>query len=169
MPYNAWPEVLRELRKEQGLKREPVALKSGVSISTWYRWETGDCRPGPNQLENIARGLGLSEDDVGLRYAEILERHYKERKKAGKGAAETEISGEIAGEGGPARDEAESRGPQPPEPPALPPRRGAVWVDLNEIYDTLAGLYPPVPPRTERKRLRPRVRPTLVRRKNPKR
>ncbi len=73
MLFNAWIEVLREASEEQPrMSHEKFAVLAGVATSTWSRWTTGAIHPGPHQLGNIAQALGISETELGLRYARKL-------------------------------------------------------------------------------------------------
>jgi DNA-binding transcriptional regulator YiaG len=45
---------LRDQRERAGLNQAEAAVYSGVSPSTWYRWEAGQGEPNRSQLDRIA-------------------------------------------------------------------------------------------------------------------
>ncbi|MEV5819215.1 helix-turn-helix transcriptional regulator [Micromonospora haikouensis] len=54
-------QLLRQHRAKLRLRQEDVAERSGVSLRTISRWETGQVRnPKPEELQAVCRVLGLS-------------------------------------------------------------------------------------------------------------
>ena len=45
---------LRDQREAAGLNQAEAAVYSGVSPSTWYRWEAGQGEPNRSQLDRVA-------------------------------------------------------------------------------------------------------------------
>lgn len=74
--YNPWPQILPRFRREHRLTQEGAAEAACVSRLTWHRWETGKQVPNPCQLEDLASGLRLSEDELGYMYATAVRYHY---------------------------------------------------------------------------------------------
>ncbi|MEV2239437.1 helix-turn-helix domain-containing protein [Micromonospora sp. NPDC049891] len=59
--------LLREYRAKAGLRQEDVAERSGVSLSTIQRWESGQARnPKPDEVQAVCRVLGLSTVTAGV-------------------------------------------------------------------------------------------------------
>lgn len=62
--------VLRQLRKERGLKQIELAVEVAVDHSLISRWETGGVLPTSKDVQHIAAVLGLTQDEAEeLRYA----------------------------------------------------------------------------------------------------
>ena len=49
---------LRTIRCKKGLNREEMAVKLGISISTYARWETGKTQPKMDQVAKLQEVLG---------------------------------------------------------------------------------------------------------------
>jgi transcriptional regulator with XRE-family HTH domain len=59
--------LLREYRTKAGLRQEDVVTRSGVSLSTIQRWESGNARnPKPDEVQAVCRVLGLSTVAAGV-------------------------------------------------------------------------------------------------------
>ncbi len=52
--------TLRQLRKQQGLTQEQLAVAADVSSSTVYHIEAGKVRPRPSIVRRLARALDVS-------------------------------------------------------------------------------------------------------------
>ena len=50
---------LRALREKAGLTHEQVAEAVGVTVTTYYRWESGENFPKPELFPALAFALGL--------------------------------------------------------------------------------------------------------------
>lgn len=50
---------LRKLREKTGLTHEQVAKAMKVTITTYYRWESGQNHPKPDYLPKLAKTLGI--------------------------------------------------------------------------------------------------------------
>lgn len=59
--------LLREYRQAARLKQEDVAERSGVSLRTYNRWESGQLsRPEPEDVRRVCRVIGLSTVLAGV-------------------------------------------------------------------------------------------------------
>ena len=52
---------LRRLREDAGLTHEQIANSLGVTVTTYYRWESGENFPKPDLLPIISKALGLKK------------------------------------------------------------------------------------------------------------
>lgn len=55
---------LRELRKKTGLSQKEVGTELGVAQSTVAMWETGDNRPRPDKIPEIANIYGVNIEEA---------------------------------------------------------------------------------------------------------
>lgn len=56
--------TLRQLRKQQDLTQEQLAVAADVSSSTIYHIEAGKVRPRPSIVRRLARALSVSPSDI---------------------------------------------------------------------------------------------------------
>jgi transcriptional regulator with XRE-family HTH domain len=52
---------LRRLREDAGLTQEQIATSLGVTVTTYYRWESGENFPKADLLPIISKALGLKK------------------------------------------------------------------------------------------------------------
>ncbi len=138
MLFNPWPEILLPARKERGLSQENSADRAGVSVATWQRWETGRVHPGHNVFDRLARGVGLSPEELGLRYAQAMLRHYQScaapsPEPAGPGAGDAR-----ADDRRPAASEVDRGRPRPAMIRGYSADQGPLWIDLKGLFALLA-------------------------------
>ena len=62
--FTKWYDKLEFLRHLYGLTQEEIALKIGVSHTTYGRWERGQHRPIPVYQEKIADVLKTPRKDI---------------------------------------------------------------------------------------------------------
>ena len=55
---------IRELRNEQGISQEQLAIKVGVSRQAVTKWETGAGAPDIENLATLARVFGVTVDEI---------------------------------------------------------------------------------------------------------
>ena len=55
---------LRRLRETAGLTHEQIAKLVGVTITTCYRWESGENAPKPDLIPSISQALGLQTAQI---------------------------------------------------------------------------------------------------------
>lgn len=60
----AFGENLRKIRENKGLSAEKAATLCGISPSTFTKYERGEVQPTANPIRQIAKGLGVSTDEV---------------------------------------------------------------------------------------------------------
>ncbi len=138
MLFNPWPEILRPARLERGLTQDNAADRAGVSEVTWNRWENGKIHPGPQVFAKLARGVGLSEAELGFRYAQALMYHYEDRLAE---AREPDgRSGDVprAGDPLPPAPSDSRQAPRPALIRGFSSDRGALWIDVNGLIDALS-------------------------------
>lgn len=63
---------LKPHREEQQLTQTVLARRTGVSAGTIRRWESGARTPGADDIERLARALGLHPGDLFLPPASLL-------------------------------------------------------------------------------------------------
>lgn len=57
-------ERLTTLRKQAGLTQSVLGRRLGVSATTIYKWEHGQCEPGIDSLNTMAQIFGVSVDTL---------------------------------------------------------------------------------------------------------
>lgn len=57
---------IKELRSQKGLSVEQAAVASKLTVSMWYKIESGDRRPSVQTLEQVAAALSCSVADLFL-------------------------------------------------------------------------------------------------------
>ena len=62
----ALSENIKKCRKDKGLSQAEAAEKSGIPKSTWIKYENGDIEPTAEPIRAIAKGLGVSTDEILL-------------------------------------------------------------------------------------------------------
>lgn len=73
-PNQRFAALLREARKKAGLDQEDVAEQSGVSLSTYGRWENGNVgNPKPRQVLAVCEVLGLNTVAAGIALGYVAE------------------------------------------------------------------------------------------------
>ncbi len=55
---------IKSLRSSRGLSVEQAAVSSGLTVSMWYKVESGDRKPSVQTLEKVADALGYSIRDL---------------------------------------------------------------------------------------------------------
>ncbi len=66
-----YPDILKELRKDKGLKQEDMAEYFGIAKSTYCDFENGKRKMPLTMLDSLADLLGTSTDYILGRTAEI--------------------------------------------------------------------------------------------------
>lgn len=74
--HNPWPEVLDFVLRHTDLNQNQLAEAAGISQKTTSRYSTRESRVGPN-FDKIAKGAGLTPDQLGYVYAFFQMRHYR--------------------------------------------------------------------------------------------
>lgn len=57
---------VKTLRLRRGLSVEQVAVDSGLTVSMWYKIESGQRRPSVDALERVGKALGCTVADLFL-------------------------------------------------------------------------------------------------------
>ncbi len=158
MLFNPWPKLLRQARNERGLTQDNAADRAGVTEVTWNRWENGKVHPGHKAFPKLALGVDLSEDELGYRYAQALARHYEERLTAAPEPGGPPADAPRAGDRWPPFPEDNRQPSRPAQIRGFSSDSGAIWIDVNQIFEALAAhqaIGSAVPRPDER---RPRIR-----------
>ncbi len=58
--------TLRQLRKQQDLTQEQLAVAADVSSSTIYHIEAGKVRPRPSIVRRLAHALAVAPDEIDV-------------------------------------------------------------------------------------------------------
>ncbi len=66
------PLYLKPHREEQDITQAVLAKRTGVTVGTIRRWEAGSRTPGADDIEKLARALGLHPGDLFLPPASLL-------------------------------------------------------------------------------------------------
>lgn len=66
------PLYLKPHREEQEVTQALLARRVGVSVGTVRRWESGARTPGADDIEKLARALGLHPGDLFMPPASLL-------------------------------------------------------------------------------------------------
>lgn len=56
--------TLRLFRMAAGLTQEQVASRVGVSLTSYWKWETGACMPSSRRIPRMAKVLGVTPLDL---------------------------------------------------------------------------------------------------------
>ena len=59
-------ENIRKLRENRGLSADKAAELCGIAPSTWSKYERGESQPTASPIRLIAKGLGVSTDEILL-------------------------------------------------------------------------------------------------------
>lgn len=62
----AFGENIRKVRENKGLSAEKAAKLCGIVPSTFAKYERGEVQPTANPIRLIAKGLGVSTDEILL-------------------------------------------------------------------------------------------------------
>jgi transcriptional regulator with XRE-family HTH domain len=60
----AFGENIRKIREIKGLSAEKAAALCGIAPSTFTKYERGEVQPTANPIRQIAKGLGVSTDEI---------------------------------------------------------------------------------------------------------
>lgn len=60
----AFGDNIRKIRENMGLSAEKAAALCGIAPSTFTKYERGDVQPTANPIRQIAKGLGVSTDEI---------------------------------------------------------------------------------------------------------
>lgn len=55
---------IKQAREAKGWRQEEAAVKCGISLSMWKKYESGTNLPSADKIANLARGLGVSADEI---------------------------------------------------------------------------------------------------------
>lgn len=75
IPYAKCMDVartIRELRRERGLTQMELAWRSGLSVTTISRLETGKAKLTPKVARALAVGLGMDYEELRKRLGEVV-------------------------------------------------------------------------------------------------
>ena len=72
-------DAVRNARKIKGLTQKQAAEACGISVAQYKRYESGTSEPRKDALVKLAKGLGISTDEIVLDYGE---RSVKEELRA---------------------------------------------------------------------------------------
>lgn len=59
-------ENIKKARKNKGLSQTAAAEKCGIPKSSWVKYENGEIEPTAEPIKAIAKGLGVSTDEILL-------------------------------------------------------------------------------------------------------
>lgn len=62
----ALSENIKKCRNIKGLSQAEAAERCGIPKSTWIKYENGDIEPTAEPIRAIAKGLGVSTDEILL-------------------------------------------------------------------------------------------------------
>jgi len=62
----AFGENIKKIREIKGLSAEKAATLCGIAPSTFTKYERGEVQPTANPIRQIAKGLGVSTDEILL-------------------------------------------------------------------------------------------------------
>lgn len=72
---------IKELRKKNKMTQKEVADKIGVSISVISRYESGDIIPSKERLEEIAKALNVTAEEIEFDIMPEIEHNTRETKQ----------------------------------------------------------------------------------------